>query len=381
MFGTVGGNMTSSINDHMLARLLVFLSVGLLKQADAQVQDMPAPITLDHDDLQNGWEQYSYLCYSAGCTPPRTLPEFIRLLHVPLPEWPVIGDLCREAEFADPLLKSGRPTALCDRLGAPHLGSHVIDLELDDQYFRILHDACKQTSAPDQYSRAREFLVRNPAVDDAFEAIVANGVWTDTVRESLKRCYESIPSACIRNRGNQKVIVICPHCGWPLVWEGSKARCHAGGVCAALFGDLSQSEIWRQYQSAMMRTRGGIQHYVVAPELALIGLYDKLSKEWGLRCTLYPEFDAYDLLVTFADSRRYAVDLKDHVSPVRLAIALHDRTFRFWPEWDKAFYLFPDYRADEGYLREFENYWTPQKDVTFMRVRDFLTKVRQEVQL
>src|SRR5258708_40357802 len=127
----------------------------------------------------------------------------------------------------------------------------------------------------------------------------------------------------------------------------------------------------------MARTKEGIQRYVVAPEVTLIALYDKLTKEWGLNCALFPELDTYDLLIKFPNGKAWAVDVKDHRSAVRLAVNL--LPFRWFPVWDRAFYVFPDYHADTAYLNEFRNYWPSEKDVSYCGASTFVDWVREEL--
>lgn len=352
-------------------RILAFLSVGLLQLA-AQIDEGKAfPVTLLNDYLQRGWEQYSYQCFSAGQMPPTTLPELVALLHRPLAAW---AELDQDYVTVNgPLLENGRPGATCEAYGADLMDARILDLELEDRYFRALFDACKQVGDPAIYARAREFLVRHPVIDDPMTGLMADGDWPITIRTALKNCYEKGPRTCIRD-GH---VTLCPHCGWTLEWRKGVANCHPGGVCADLYGDFSQSAQTIPYQPMLMRTRAGIQRYVVAVEIALINLYDKLRNEWNTTCELYPYFDTFDLLITFSNGQRWAVDFKDYQRARKLAVALNEKPFPF-TGWDRAFYVFPDYRARPEYLNEFGNFWTPQKDVSFTSARNLLAMAKEQ---
>jgi hypothetical protein len=362
--------MDSISGDSPTERILAFLSVGLLQQSEQIDEGKALPVPLLNEHLQRGWEQYSYQCFCAGKIPPMTLAELVALLHRPVEEWIVLDK--GYVTVDGPLLENGYPSDTCEAYGADLVGSQVLDLELEDRYFRSLFDACKQHGNATHYARAREFLVRQHVLDDPLASLVADGNWPVVVRTSLKNCYEKVPRACVRHGR----VMLCPHCGWTLEWQKDTARCHPGGVCADLCGDFGQTDDTIPYHPMLMRTRAGIQRYVVALELALINLYDKLRVEWGARCELYPEFDMFDLLITFSNGQRWAVDFKDYRRARKLAIALNERPFAF-TGWDRAFYAFPDHRARPEYLNEFSNYWIRQKDVSFVGAKTLLAMEKE----
>ncbi len=360
----VSGNSTTE-------RLLAFLSVGLLQQSKQIDEGKISPVTILNEHLQRGWEQYSYQCFSAGKIPPMTLVELIGLLHRPLMEWPALDQHVITAN--GPLLENGYPSDTCEAYGADLVDAQILDLELEDRYFRALFDACKHHGDPAQYASSRECLVRHRILDDPLASLAADGNWPALIRASLKNCYEKVPRACVR----EGTVTLCPHCGWTLEWQKGTASCHPGGICADLCGNFDQADETISYHPMLMRTRAGIQRYVVAVELALINFYDKLRAEWGARCELYPEFDTFDLLITFSNGQRWAVDFKDYHRARRLAIALNEKPFPF-TGWDRAFYVFPDYRACPDYLNEFGNYWIPQKDVSFVGARTLLAMAKEQ---
>jgi hypothetical protein len=169
-----------------------------------------------------------------------------------------------------------------------------------------------------------------------------------------------------------------------LRWRGDEAICYRderdkAGVCADLIGDLAANAKRIPYKPGMACTTEGIQRYVVAPEIELFRLHDRLQAEWGAILELYPDFDLFDLLVKFPNGAIWAVDLKDYANPVLLARRLNERPFAWGQNWAHAFYLFPDYRATPSYLNQFGNGWTPQKDVTFLSVTAFLARAREEL--
>jgi hypothetical protein len=364
--------MPEIVSSESIKRIITFISVGLLRQLEPDETQPLQPVTMLKDMLRRGWEQYSYLCYSYGILPPSTLPEFVDLLHTPLNRWPAIPSGMLDDN--GPLLQYGLPSPTCEHYGLDLLDIHVLDLELEDQYFRALFDICKQIGDPKIYSAVREFLVRNPLLSDPIEMILADPRWHDLVREPLKNCYEKLPRSCLYNGQ----VVLCPHCGWAMMWQHGEAHCYPEGACTFVQGDLSQSELVASYSPLLMRTRAGIQRYVVGVELDLINLYDNLSTLWGVTCELYPRFDAFDLYVKFPNGQCWAIDFKDYHRPRKLALALNQLVFTFRPEWDRAFYIFADYRSHPSYLNEFETFWMGQKGVSFMSASKILMLAKEE---
>src|SRR5262249_39775737 len=147
------------------------------------------------------------------------------------------------------LLEDGLPTVTCDKLGVDYVNIRLLDLELEDEFFVALMDTCKQSNDRAGYSRAREFLVRYSILEDPLAELVAGGVWSDRILNSLKACYEKVPRLCVRNGK----VTLCPHCGWTLEWHKNEASCHPDGICADLYGDLSQSEKVIPYTPILMR--------------------------------------------------------------------------------------------------------------------------------
>lgn len=125
-----------------------------------------------------------------------------------------------------------------------------------------------------------------------------------------------------------------------------------------------------------MRTKEGIQRFVVAPEVQLVKLYDDISTMHGVICTLFPEFDAYDLQIRWGGGT-WAVDFKDQWHPARLARRL--TPFARYPQWDRAFYVFPDHRASPSYMNTFKSHWRTERGVQVKKLSAFKSLVRKEI--
>src|SRR5258707_1309063 len=146
------------------SHLLKTLAIGLLKQEENTQEQHPLPVTLLDPYLRQGWEELCYLCFRQGTLPPRTLPEFVRLLHQSCVEWPVVGENYATHGYSQALLSNGSATPLCVQLGEPFIHSYNPRLELDDENFRRLYEICLRRGDAEQYTKARTFINRHPVL-------------------------------------------------------------------------------------------------------------------------------------------------------------------------------------------------------------------------
>ncbi len=364
-----------------IEQVLKYLSIGLLEQNQEAHEGIRRPVTVLNDYIQRGWDQLSLLCFEFSVDPPYHLPDLVQWLHQPVEEWGEFGHYCQNLGYSGALLTWGRPTELCTHLGGGLYQAYNPHLELQDEAFKRIYTYCDTHNLAHDYSRAREFLNRNVIIPNIFSTLMADSSWDDEVRQLLKRCYEPIPANCYKMNEGEVRIVLCPHCGWPLQWRGDEAYCHMGGMCEQIVGDLSRSRLIEPLDDKMVRTTEGIQRYVVSPEIELIKLAENLGENYSLECILWPNVDSYDLLVTLPSGRRYAADMKD-VSPLNIRdLANKARDFNRLPEWDEAYYIFPDYRANPSYLNLFDEHWNPNPQLNLKRgsVAQFINAIRKEL--
>lgn len=365
-----------NISKETTKSVLTQLALGIFQQESGENQ---TPVSVLNPLIRQAWEYLCAVAYHHHAEIPDNFIDFVNLLHTPVKEWTIIGEHCQDLGLSNSVLDEDGLTLEFRALAETIANSYTPHLELEDSLFREIFDLCTKLEDARSYTAIRQFFIENPIHDDIYDLDESLG-WEESLSTHVTQCYEVIPSMSIRG-GDTQHIVKCPHCGWVLNWRGDDAYCHDGGACNKLYHPLATYENDPQYRVAyhpdLSRTCEGIQRYVVAPEIALLELYNQLQQEPFVQCELYPNFDSYDLLVILPSGDRWAVDVKDWSSAVSLALGLADKPFRYFPEWDKAFYVFPNYRANQTYMNEFKNYWTPQKDVRFTSQRKFVKLVRE----
>lgn len=218
---------------------------------------------------------------------------------------------------------------------------------LENEIVREVLEICRALYAPESYVAFRRLLITRPTMTFAEHVTERAQVELMPVVDPLDRCYEPA-SARLRRDGHYAE---CAECGCLLrpvgvnAWRCDLDRCRA-----------RTAKIGRLIDAA---TPGGVLHlklplrtFVTGPGLFELHLEKKL-RALGLDVDMWPAFDRYDLLVTFPDGVRWAVDVKDYANPSVLG-----RKFPGIPSdppRDQAFLVVPDYRKvqDRQYVERF----------------------------
>lgn len=338
-------------------KVLTRIAVGLVEQQEHITKRTALPITSSNEHIKSGLEQLSVLCISHKTMPPLHHKEVVNWLHQPVEDWPGVGKLMADANLFGSLLFLGQPTDLAYELSERMRSGSNPEIEIQDLPFKDILNYCSENKLDEQYVKARLFLVQNSYLQWGTTIINRDLDWEPKIRSLLCATYERIPLACrVKQQNGVEQIALCPRCGWPLEWQGSsrlRAVCYSD-LCTQLVDDINTPEKWVSYHPESMRTIRGIQASVVAPERSLIQLRDSLLK-LGLDCSLWPSIDNYDLMIKFPTGEVWAVDMKDQANPRELAWSL--KPFKQFPAWNKAFYIFPDYRYKGKYKKVFKAVW------------------------
>jgi hypothetical protein len=140
---------------------------------------------------------------------------------------------------------------------------------------------------------------------------------------------------------------LCHRCG-PL--HQQNGRIH--GVQPTRCNDHNYSKIEAiPWEAGMLWIRPGIHWQVYlpgVPELRLLADLEQLQNTYNRairQLTLWPMLDQYDLRIEFSDGTAWAVDMKDHRNPVRLAGTLTILPSTGTLAYRTGFYVIPDERA------------------------------------
>jgi hypothetical protein len=86
-------------------------------------------------------------------------------------------------------------------------------------------------------------------------------------------------------------------------------------------------------------------------------------------------------MIKFPNGKVWAVDMKDQANARELAWSL--KPFKQFPAWDKAFYIFPDYRYKGKYKKVFQAIWDMRfqenhalRDIGIFSLKQFVGQVK-----
>ncbi|MFD6966797.1 hypothetical protein [Streptomyces sp. NPDC059979] len=288
---------------------------------------------------QHALDRTAVACLLAGERPPASLGELVaRCQEISLEDWPLRlpeGTVGPGELLLDP--RSGRPTELCHEWA--ERGADPALVHRDRQIVHAALTLCRQHGEEDAYSSFRGLLVRRPVLTAAEMFEVLGDMLLEPVHELIRLIYQPVPQAYLR--------------------DGGYAQC---GRCLTLLSPLGDTEWWCERDrcrkvgpptvgrivnaadaGTVLQLERPLRQFVTGPGRAEADLEEAL-RALGLEVAMWPGYDAYDLLVTFPDGLRWAVDVKDWASPYFLGKAA--APVPPTPPYDEAFWAVPQHRVD-----------------------------------
>lgn len=255
------------------------------------------------------------------------------------------GDLGDDAD-AVLLSKARRPTQECmERI--VHTNRDVMGEKFENAIMKRVFQACRAAESPESYVAFRRLLISEPTLTKKEMTAWFTEIDLLPVAEILQDCYAMAPASL--SRAGQ--YAQCDGCGCLLrpvgrdEWQCDLDRCRS-----------LQTRVRRHID---VDTPGGVHHlkfplrvFVTGPGIFELSL-EKDLRARGLDVLMWPVYDAYDLLVTFPDGARWAIDVKDYAHPGILGARFPG--FRSNPPADRKFLVVPDYRNKTRYRIRFGN--------------------------
>ena len=330
--------------------ILHLLASGLVKLSDewgARRAMPPYP-----PPLQRALDKLTLRSWRLGLPPPKSVPDLVARAGGPVRRW--LPGLPAIVAFEDDvLLLRGLPTSFCREWAVDS-----VDVEgeiLERHLMRTALAVCRKASDQETYIRFRTLLIERPVLTSLELQRYCTDPGLHRLAVQLRECYGPIPIEHVRSGG----FPICRTCRHLIVQGPNSDDQCSNDRCP----DWSAPEVDRHIPMSQEPRwlRPPIRTFVSLPGLTELRLAEDLKRE-GVDVSLWPNFDAYDLRVTFPDGCSWAVDVKDWASPVALARHLvSSAPFRSEPPWERAFFVFPSHRLLKRpeYLRVFRHFYRP----------------------
>jgi len=304
------------------------------------------------DVVQRAYNHLVLLCLRRGLRDlPESVPHMVRwAAERPVHDWPL--SLPADLETADGFLVDAQtwfPTQACIEWAVP-----VRDPAAEQFENLLMEEAietCRAARAPESYTAFRKLLITRPVLTGTQIALLAGDIDLSLLHEVIKRSYEPASAAHLRGES----YAVCARCGCLLVpihqdeYKCELDRCRRD-TRARVKERLDPGDAGGVFQL----TRP-LRMFITGPGLAETDLEAELVR-LRLAVQMWPNFDAYDLRITFPDGQVWAIDVKDRANPALLGRSA--RAFRPTPHFDKAFLVVPRYRFSEreDYQRIFDSH-------------------------
>lgn len=197
------------------------------------------------------------------------------------------------------------------------------------------------------YTQIRRYLIEHPFTTTA---AIRQAFWKSRKIVSIEE-ISGLYEECSDNTTQW----LCYRCG-PLHRQNGHLRGVQPTRCNNHAHNTMQTVPW---EAGMLRIRPGIHWQVYlpgVPELKLLADLERIQTTHNhaiRQLTLWPVLDQYDIRIEFSDGTAWAVDIKDHRNPVRLASTLTILPSVGALAYRAGFYVIPDDRAqrDQVYMR------------------------------
>lgn len=355
----------SSMEDKFII-IINFIATGLIKwyrSIEKNGSLYPYP-----DELRTGLNRLASFCISNGVSFPQNISEAVELFQKPICSWGIPELQCfGENEV---LLVEGFPTDTCYDLAS---SSNDIEAEITEQLIMKVMNLCISVGKPQDYVNFRRKLIENPVISKKDLISWSLDKSNCCASHLIKDAYEEIPVSTL-NRGKTYT---CGYCGWTIEWRNNIPRCD-NSICAEMTDNFKNVHVLDSPYNHL-RLKRGLQRFVSKPGMYEIILERKLQK-LGLKADMWPNFDAYDLRISFPNGAVWAVDVKDRSNPYLLARNVSE--FSREPVWDKAYYVIPDYRKRhcKDFKKIFYNEYCGSKLISLEMESDFIKKVKRELE-
>lgn len=271
---------------------------------------------------------------------PTDLGALTALAAKPLFEWKIDLSWDPEGDYTAALLiDDGEVTPACRDLAAP---GRDPETELTENAgYRLLLDICQnRMDGQEVYATFRRSIIANPVLSSWTETLSTAPLLTtvESIGDIIAAFYQRAPEALAIDGALplcrvSRTILRRQRNGFHTEHRDPKA------IRLARKGDYDIIK----WKPGTLQLRRAFRHYWALPGLTELELTDRL-KDAGWDCQLWPKFDQVDLIAVSPDGeRRIAVDVKDYLSPARLATNFTG--FKSFSATHECFLVVPDYRS------------------------------------
>lgn len=290
--------------------------------------------------LRIGMSQMYLTSLLRGEEAPENLPEFFDWAEKPIVRWSPASEI----KYLSPdvtFIEEGQVSDFC--LQWQVSGSDV-EMQVQEKVLQDVLEYCRGHQLEEEYRAFRKLIITQPTLPYREYRRLQSSPQLRPLRDFLQQTYVNLIDLVEDDQYH-----LCPRCKYvqrkrdDRTYSCQNAWCHR--LCANLNLSLlppipkEEAENWKAVIP-------GVYRYGTLPGIWEIHLADKLAK-LGVRVTLWPKIDEFDLLVQLTPKVCWAIDVKDWSSLDEERL----RKVQYRPDATETFVVFPDEREETLRIR------------------------------
>lgn len=266
---------------------------------------------------------------------PSNLPEFFEWAKKPVVEWKP----ATEIKHLSPEVTLTEDGLISDFALQWQVTGSDVEMQVQEKVLQDVLEYCRTNQLEEQYRALRKLIIERPVLPYPEYRRLLSSTQLRPLRDFLLQIYIDLADLAGDN-----IYHFCPRCKYIMCRRQDETYRCRNMTCEQLSAKdrlLPLPSVSKQEAETWKAVTPGVHRYGTLPGLWEIHLAETLTK-MGVRVTLWPEIDEFDLLVEFSKKVRWAIDVKDwsYLDEERL------KKVEYRLDATETFVVFPSERED-----------------------------------
>jgi len=302
---------------------------------------------------------------------PSGLPEFFEWAKHPVVEWKLATEmkyLSEEVSFIEDGLLSDFATQW-------QVEGFDIEQQVQEQIIQDVLQNCRGKQLEEEYRAYRKLIIEHPVLSyPEYRRLLSSSSPLKPLQDFLLKTYVDLVDLF-----EEKAYHFCPRCKYVMRSRPDGSYSCRNLNCERLTAKLKLPPIPPISKDKALTYKAitpGVHRYGTIPGIWEIKLAETLTKK-GIRVTLWPQIDEFDLLVEFGRKVRWAIDVKDwsYLHEERL------QSVQYRLDATETFVVFPDEQEELLRIKVRRQELEPElKGVRLMLMSEIITLAQKKLE-